>query len=236
MSGAATAWGIHGGSPDEPGRAQIDDEQAVLGLDKEQVDLAVAGGPTRTHRREPADVRVGAGTGRQGSVNALADEPFGVAGGVSGWAGHIPPAGRRCPGDSVAPAGKPQLITRPASSPVATVSTQRGRGPRSRAFVLLYATLSMPHLGRPTWSATMLTVPEVARRLGRNPETIRRWIREGKLRAHKVGTQHIVEEEDLRSAAESEETLPLPPQWGRTITGERMPDVVAAVRRSRAGH
>ena len=31
-----------------------------------------------------------------------------------------------------------------------------------------------------------LTVPEVARRLGRNPETVRRWIREGRLRANRV--------------------------------------------------
>lgn len=43
----------------------------------------------------------------------------------------------------------------------------------------------------------MLTVPEAARRAGRNPETIRRWIREGKLVASKVGSQHIIDEDDL---------------------------------------
>ena len=43
----------------------------------------------------------------------------------------------------------------------------------------------------------MLTVPEAARRAGRHPETIRRWIREGRLRAHKVGTQHVIEPADL---------------------------------------
>lgn len=43
----------------------------------------------------------------------------------------------------------------------------------------------------------MLTVPEAARQAGRHPETIRRWIREGRLRAHKVGTQHVIEPADL---------------------------------------
>jgi uncharacterized protein len=46
----------------------------------------------------------------------------------------------------------------------------------------------------------MLTVPEVARRVGRNPETVRRWIREGKLAARKVGTQHVIDEEDVEDA------------------------------------
>ena len=43
----------------------------------------------------------------------------------------------------------------------------------------------------------MLTVPEAARRAGRNPETIRRWIREGKLTAWKVGSQHVIDVDDL---------------------------------------
>jgi excisionase family DNA binding protein len=43
----------------------------------------------------------------------------------------------------------------------------------------------------------MMTVPEAARRAGRNPETIRRWIREGKLTARKVGTQHQIDQDDL---------------------------------------
>jgi excisionase family DNA binding protein len=83
----------------------------------------------------------------------------------------------------------------------------------------------------------MLTVPEAARRAGRNPETIRRWIREGRLRAHKVGTQHVLEEADLAEMIGSlEDTVTLPPEWQRTFWGGPMPDVVAAVRRSRAGH
>ena len=80
----------------------------------------------------------------------------------------------------------------------------------------------------------MLTVPEAARRAGRNPETIRRWIREGKLRARKVGTQHVLEEEDLAAILEKgAETLPLPPQWQKTFWGGPMPDWTSIVREIR---
>lgn len=81
----------------------------------------------------------------------------------------------------------------------------------------------------------MLTVPEAAARLGRDPETIRRWIRSGKLRARKVGTQHVIDEHDLQPLVEKD-MLPLPPAWKKTSTGERMPNVLAALRTSRAGH
>lgn len=82
----------------------------------------------------------------------------------------------------------------------------------------------------------MLTVPQAARRIGRNPETVRRWIREGKLTARKVGTQHVIEEGDLDAFDPAERRSELPAAWRRTVTGEPMPDVVDAVRRSRAGH
>jgi excisionase family DNA binding protein len=83
----------------------------------------------------------------------------------------------------------------------------------------------------------MLTVPEAARRAKRNPETIRRWIREGKLRATKVGTQHTIDDGDLEAFLDEDgEMLPLPPEWGRTITGEPMPNVVALIRQDRASH
>ena len=81
----------------------------------------------------------------------------------------------------------------------------------------------------------MLTVPQAARRTGRNPETIRRWIREGKLRASKVGTQHVIDERDLE-AVEPADMLPLPNGFQRTSTGRRMPNVPAWVRQSRAQH
>jgi excisionase family DNA binding protein len=81
----------------------------------------------------------------------------------------------------------------------------------------------------------MLTVPEAARRIGRNPETIRRWIREGKLTATKVGTQHVINEHDLEEL-ESSETVPAPSWWSETSTGEPMPDWVAIIRQQRAEH
>ena len=81
----------------------------------------------------------------------------------------------------------------------------------------------------------MLTVPEAAKRAGRNPETIRRWIREGKLRARKVGTQHVLEEGDLELAIGTRvDQAALPPAWRVTFWGGPMPDVVGAVRRSRS--
>jgi excisionase family DNA binding protein len=81
----------------------------------------------------------------------------------------------------------------------------------------------------------MITVPEAAIRAGKDPETIRRWIRSGRLRAHKIGTQHVIEESDLAPLLEDEQ-MPIPPAWSQTRDGRPMPNVVAAIRRSRAGH
>ena len=82
-----------------------------------------------------------------------------------------------------------------------------------------------------------LTVPEAARRAGRNPETVRRWIREGKLRSTKVGTQHLVDQQDLDVMTDEQDlTLPIPAVWQQTSWGGPMPDVVQAVRRTRSGH
>jgi excisionase family DNA binding protein len=78
----------------------------------------------------------------------------------------------------------------------------------------------------------MLTVPEAARRTGRDPETIRRWIRSGKLRARKVGTQHVIEDADL-DALVGEGSFPLPAAWRTTTGGEPMPDFVAIIREIR---
>ena len=79
----------------------------------------------------------------------------------------------------------------------------------------------------------MLTVPEAARRTGKNPETIRRWIRSGRLRSQKVGTQHLVEEADLAALLGETVGEVLSPAWRKTWTGEPMPDWVSLVREQR---
>jgi len=83
----------------------------------------------------------------------------------------------------------------------------------------------------------MLTVPEAARRARRNPETIRRWIREGKLRATKVGTQHILDAKDLDAMLlDRGGTVDLPAEWQTTFWGGPIPDVVGILRRQRSEH
>jgi excisionase family DNA binding protein len=80
-----------------------------------------------------------------------------------------------------------------------------------------------------------LTVPEAARRIGRNPETVRRWIREGRLRSTKVGTQHVLDERDLEALLRpTSETVELPLEWRTTAWGGPMPDYVSIIRRQRS--
>jgi len=82
----------------------------------------------------------------------------------------------------------------------------------------------------------MLTVPEAAKRVGKDPETVRRWIRSGRLRSRKVGTQHLIDESDLAAIGPAAESAAYPKRWRATWTGEPMPDVVKLVRRSRQSH
>ena len=80
----------------------------------------------------------------------------------------------------------------------------------------------------------MLTVPEAARRVARNPETIRRWIRQGRLASERVGTQHLVDEHALDALVVRPELISSVNDL-RTMTGEPMPDFLAALDRSRSG-
>lgn len=80
----------------------------------------------------------------------------------------------------------------------------------------------------------MLTVPEAARRVERDPETVRRWIRSGKLASQRVGTQHLIDEADLEAVTAFPETLPVPEAWETPVAGERV-DWVALLHESRRG-
>ena len=81
----------------------------------------------------------------------------------------------------------------------------------------------------------MITVPEAARRVGRNPETIRRWIRSGRLRSEKVGTQHLVDEATLDALADAA-SVDLPREWTETDDGRPMPNWERLVRDARSAH
>lgn len=81
----------------------------------------------------------------------------------------------------------------------------------------------------------MLSVLQAAERVRRDPETIRRWIRSGRLKASKVGRAHLIDEADLDAASTERRMLPVPESWKVTVTGEPMPDVLAELDRQRAG-
>jgi excisionase family DNA binding protein len=82
----------------------------------------------------------------------------------------------------------------------------------------------------------LITVPEAARRTGRNPETIRRWIRSGRLRAERVGTQHLIEEDALARLVHEPSPAAVPDEWRSFPDGAPQPDWASIVRRSRGRH
>lgn len=82
----------------------------------------------------------------------------------------------------------------------------------------------------------MLTVMEAAKMARRDPETIRRWIRSGKLRSRRLGAQYIIDEDDLAEFLGGSSSLALPKRWRKTFTGEKHPDWADIVRRSRESH
>lgn len=77
----------------------------------------------------------------------------------------------------------------------------------------------------------MLTVPEAALRAGKNPETIRRWIRGGKLHAWKVGTQHVIDEDDLANMVGDSVSRSFEQSMEVSPSTSRIP---SAIQRSRA--
>jgi excisionase family DNA binding protein len=45
---------------------------------------------------------------------------------------------------------------------------------------------------------TLLTTEEVARQFGVTPQAVRGWIDRGLLRTHRIGRDHLIEEQDAR--------------------------------------
>lgn len=94
-----------------------------------------------------------------------------------------------------------------------------------------------------------LTVPAAARRVGRTPETVRRWIWSGRLPSEKVGNQHLVDVEALDALVGVAPTYSgAPPvkvggEWGewlrqvnalgKELRGKRLPPAADLVRESR---
>lgn len=82
----------------------------------------------------------------------------------------------------------------------------------------------------------MLTVPQAAKRAGRTEETVRRWIRAGRLPATKVGTQHVIEESSLARLIEEPWPVEIPQDWQTDVHGNPQPDWEAIIRAQRDAH
>lgn len=51
-----------------------------------------------------------------------------------------------------------------------------------------------------------------------------------------MGTRHVIAEADLQDVADEPRSLPMPARWHRFDSGQPVPDVVAAIHRSRREH
>ena len=80
----------------------------------------------------------------------------------------------------------------------------------------------------------MLSIQDAADRSGRGAETIRRWIRSGRLRAQRDGRRLLIHEEDLVALLMAT-SFALPPAWATTSWSTAQPDWVGELRRHRGG-
>ena len=65
---------------------------------------------------------------------------------------------------------------------------------------------------------------------------MRRWIRSGKLRSQRIGTQYLVEEGDVDALADGDWAELLPKAWRRTSSGDPMPNWARILRDDRGSH
>jgi excisionase family DNA binding protein len=79
----------------------------------------------------------------------------------------------------------------------------------------------------------VLTVAEASRLTGRDPETIRRWVRTGRLQSRRDGPRLLLFEDEVETML-TPPSLPLPAAWlDAPLAGQ--PDWVAYLRRTREG-
>lgn len=77
---------------------------------------------------------------------------------------------------------------------------------------------------------------QAASSVGRSPETVRRWIRGGRLSAIRDGGRILIDRAELDAVRdELYPMLPLPPQWRLLEDGTPAPNWVAALALSRSG-
>jgi excisionase family DNA binding protein len=82
----------------------------------------------------------------------------------------------------------------------------------------------------------VITVSEAASGVGRTPETVRRWIRNGRLPASRDRGRLLLDVGDVDTVRdELYPMLPLPKEWQRLEDGTPAPNWVAAVALSRSG-
>ena len=81
----------------------------------------------------------------------------------------------------------------------------------------------------------MLTVEQAAKRARRDPETIRRWIRAGRLRSERRGNRHLIHEDDLVALTEEPRSVGVPEEWRYLPSGRPAPDWVKLIHSSREG-
>jgi excisionase family DNA binding protein len=79
----------------------------------------------------------------------------------------------------------------------------------------------------------VITVSEAAALAGVSEETVRRWVRSGRLESRRDGPRLLLHREEVEQLA-APASLPLPRDWRTSWLGTA-PDWVAALRRSRRG-